>query len=89
MLKYSTFGPMIFTKKDGSIADFGKLCFTSTYRTAYFVRVSDTTSAATLALLAAAGARKEIAAAEGSIEALLLALQAGSRSPHDLHMFSM
>ena len=49
VLKYSTFGPMIFTKKDGKVADFGRLTFATGNRSAHFVRISDTTSAATLA----------------------------------------
>ena len=49
VIKYGTFGPMIFTRKDGRIADFGRLSFAHGTRMAHFVRVSDTTSAATLA----------------------------------------
>ena len=49
VLKYATFGPMIFTKKDGKVADFGKLSFATGNRCAHFVRLSDTSSAATLA----------------------------------------
>ena len=48
-LKYGTYGPLIFTRKDGKIADFGKLSFSSGYRTTYFLRCSDTTSAEPLA----------------------------------------
>ena len=48
VLKYATFGPMIFTRRDGKIADFGSLSFLGGTRTAHFVRVSDTTSSATL-----------------------------------------
>lgn len=49
VIKYATFGPMIFTRKDGKISDFGRLLYTANSRTAHFLRVSDTTSAATLA----------------------------------------
>jgi hypothetical protein len=48
VLKYATFGPMIFTRRDGKIADFGSLSFLGGSRTAQFIRVSDTTSSATL-----------------------------------------
>ena len=48
VLKYGTFGPMIFTRKDGKISDFGRLTFSTGNRSAQFMRVADTTSAATL-----------------------------------------
>jgi hypothetical protein len=49
VLKYAIFGPMIFTRKDGKMADFGKLSFSTTSRSAHYVRVSDTTSTPALA----------------------------------------
>ena len=39
----------MFVRKDGQLADFGTLSFLSGARTANFIRVSDTTSCATLA----------------------------------------
>ena len=48
VLKYETFGPMIFTRKDGRLADFGRLTFAVGNRMAQFIRCSDTTSAGTL-----------------------------------------
>ena len=37
VLKYATFGPMIFTRRDGKIADFGSLSFLGGTRTAHFL----------------------------------------------------
>ena len=44
LLKFATFGPIIFTRRDGRMADFGTLAFLGGTRTAYYIRVSDTTS---------------------------------------------
>ena len=48
VIKFSTFGPMIFARKDGKISDFGRLTFAIGNRSALFMRVADTTSASTL-----------------------------------------
>ena len=47
VMKFSVFGPMIFTRKDGGLADYGRLRFEVGNRSASWIRVSDTTSAAT------------------------------------------
>ena len=45
---YTAFGPMMFSCKDGRMADFGTISFLSGSRTAKFVRIADTTSAGDL-----------------------------------------
>ena len=47
-VKYRIFGPMIFSCKEGQMADFGELRFAAGHRSAQFIRVADTTSAAAL-----------------------------------------
>ena len=46
--KFATFGPVIFVRKDGRLADFGTLSFLSGARNAKFLTVSNSTSAASL-----------------------------------------
>ena len=48
VLKYATFGPITFTRRDGKISDFGSLSFLGGSRTANLIRVADTTSSAAL-----------------------------------------
>lgn len=45
---YTAFGPMMFSCKDGRMADFGSVSFLSGSRTARFIRVSDSTSIGSL-----------------------------------------
>ena len=45
---YAAFGPLMFSCKDGRMADFGSVSYLSGSRTALFIRVADTTSAETL-----------------------------------------
>lgn len=45
---YAAFGPMMFSCKDGSMSDFGTISYLSGARAAQFIRVSDSTSCATL-----------------------------------------
>ena len=45
---YTSFGSMMFARKSGAVADFGRLSFLSGTRTACFITVSDTTSTAML-----------------------------------------
>ena len=39
---YAAFGPMMFSCKDGRMADFGSISYLSGSRTARFIRVADT-----------------------------------------------
>lgn len=45
---YMKFGPVIFARKNGGIADFGTISFLSGMRVAQFITVSNTASTALL-----------------------------------------
>ena len=47
---YAAFGPMMFSRKDGAMADFGTVSFMSGTSAARWIRVSNTTSVGALAL---------------------------------------